>query len=68
MKHPESDWPQDHESEHNTENKIPDAADEDYLFNSHNSKLSFGLILLEYNDAIEEGDGERLHDLHKFAL
>jgi hypothetical protein len=31
-------------------------------------KLSFGLILLEYSDAIKAGDGGRLHDLYKIAL
>ena len=38
------------------------------MFNYHKSKLSFGLILLEYSDAIKAGDGGRLHDLYKIAL
>ena len=41
---------------------------EDYLFNYHRLKLSFGLILLEFTDSIREGDGDRLHDVYKFAL
>ncbi|CAB3997520.1 hypothetical protein AC249_AIPGENE16794 [Paramuricea clavata] len=65
-KHPESQLSQQQGSQQSdTENQTPD---EDYLFNYHNSKLSFGLILMEFNDAIKEGDGERLHDLYKFAL
>lgn len=32
------------------------------------AKLAFGLILLEFDDAIKEGDGGRLHDFYKFAL
>ena len=31
-------------------------------------KLTFGLILMEFNDAIKEGDGERLLDVYKVAL
>ncbi|CAB3990580.1 hypothetical protein AC249_AIPGENE23166 [Paramuricea clavata] len=65
-KHPESQLSQQQGSQQSdTENQTPD---EDYLFNYHSSKLSFGLILMEFNDAIKEGDGERLHDLYKFAL
>ena len=41
---------------------------EDFLFNYHRSKLLFGLTLFEFDDAIKEGDGERLHDIYKFAL
>lgn len=41
---------------------------EDYLLNYHRAKLAFGLILFEFNDAIKEGDGERLHDLYKLAV
>ena len=40
---------------------------EDFLFNYHRSKLLFGLTLFEFDDAIKEGDGERLHDIYKFA-
>lgn len=41
---------------------------QDHLYNYHSAKLSFGLILLEFNDAIKEGDGERLFKLYKLAL
>ena len=43
-------------------------SNEDFLFNYHRSKLLFGLTLFEFDDAIKEGDGERLHDIYKFAL
>jgi hypothetical protein len=39
----------------------------DYLYNYHAGKLKFGLILLEFNDAIAEGDGDRLHNLYKLV-
>ena len=48
--------------------KEGEAPQEDYIFNYHQAKLAFGLILFEFDDAIKEGDGERLHDLYKFAL
>jgi len=41
---------------------------EDYKFNYHSAKLTFGLVLLEFNDAVKEGDGGRLFDLYKLAL
>ena len=41
---------------------------EDYKFNYHSAKLTFGLVLLEFNDAIKEGDGARLFELYKLAL
>ena len=40
----------------------------DHLYNHHNGKLKFGLILFDFNDAVQEGDGQRLHDLYKQAL
>lgn len=42
--------------------------EQDYMYNYHNVKLTFGLILLEFNDAIKEGDGDRLFDIYKMAL
>ena len=33
----------------------------------HKSR-QFGLILFDFNDAVQEGDGQRLHDLYKLAL
>lgn len=41
---------------------------DDHLFNYHRSKLAFGLIMFEFNDAIKEGDGERLFELYKVCL
>ena len=48
----------------------PESEDErpDYLFNYHSAKLTFGLILADINDAIREGDGDRLLQLYKMAL
>ena len=40
----------------------------DFLFNYHQAKLTFGLILFEFDDAIKEGDGDRLHDFYRFGL
>lgn len=42
--------------------------EQDYMYNYHSAKLTFGLILLEFNDAIKEGDGDRLFDIYKIAL
>ena len=41
---------------------------EDYIYNYHRSKLAFGLLLFEYEDAVKEGDGDRLLNVYKFAL
>lgn len=43
------------------------STEQDYMDNYHSAKLTFGLILLEFNDAIKEGDGDRLFD-KKMAL
>ena len=40
----------------------------DYLYNYHRGKLNFGLILFEFNDAVKEGDGNRILDIYKMAL
>ena len=45
-----------------------EGAKEDFLFNYHQAKLTFGLILFEFDDAIKEGDGDRLHDFYRFGL
>lgn len=67
-----------HESKahHNVTVEAPDpqgganqeAAKEDFLFNYHQAKLAFDLVLFEFGDAIKAGDGERLHDFNKVAL
>ena len=41
---------------------------EDQIFNYHKAKLSYGLLLLDFGDAIREGDGGRLLNLYKLAL
>lgn len=41
---------------------------QDYLFNYHNTKLLYGLVLMEFSSSIEEGDGDRLFDLYKLCL
>ena len=51
-----------------TEAKRTETSDEDHLYNYHSAKLVFGLLLMEFNDAIKEGDGERLLDVYKVAL
>jgi len=49
--------------------EIPqEEAKADYKFNYHSAKLAFGLVLLEFNDALKEGDGDRLFELYKLAL
>ena len=40
----------------------------DHLYNYHCAKLKFGMILLDFNDAVQEGDCQRLHDIYKLAL
>ena len=40
----------------------------DCTYNYHSAKLQFGLILFNFNDAVREGDGQRLHDIYKLAL
>ena len=41
---------------------------EDYIYNYHRGKLAYGLVFLEFNNAIKEGDGERIFDIYKMAL
>lgn len=50
------------------EDIAPDESHEDYKFNYHSAKLTFGLVLFEFNDAVKEGDGGRLFELYKLAL
>ena len=38
-----------------------------YMFSYHSAKLTFGLVLFEFNDAVKEGDGGRLFHLYKLA-
>lgn len=41
---------------------------EDFKFNYHKAKMRFGLLLADINDAIKEGDGERIRNLYKVAV
>ena len=41
---------------------------EDNRYNYHKAKMRFGLLLTDINDAIREGDGERLLNLYKMAV
>lgn len=51
------------------EEDIPqDESQEDYKFNYHSAKRTFGLVILKFNDAIKEGDGGRLFELYKLAM
>ena len=51
------------------EENIPqDESQEDYKFNYHNAKVTFGLMLLEFNNTVKEGDGGRLFELYKQAM
>lgn len=45
-----------------------DNNNQDCRYNYHSAKLTFGLILMEFSDAVKEGDGERLFDIYKLAL
>jgi hypothetical protein len=40
----------------------------DFVYNYHKAKLTFGLLLLDFNDTVKEGDGERLFELYKMCL
>lgn len=41
---------------------------QDPVYNYHCVRLAYGLFMAEMNDAIREGDGERLVDCYKLAL
>ena len=40
----------------------------DYLYNYHQKKLAFALLLMSFDDAVKEGDGQRLFDIYKVTL
>ena len=56
----------------NDQNQIPAQNMEedlqDYIYNYHQGKLAFGLLLFEFEVAVKEGDGDRLLNVYKFAL
>lgn len=47
---------------------ISQIKESDPIFNYHRAKLSFGLLLMDINDAIREGDGQRLMCLYRISL
>ena len=47
---------------------LPEKGCEDHIYNYHRSKIAFGLILFDYQDAIKKGDGERLFQVYKVCL
>ena len=47
-------------TDNGTESVDNDCSEQDYLYNYHTAKLTYGLLLLEFNDSVKEGDGERL--------
>ena len=38
------------------------------MYNYHQAKLAYGLLLFEFEDAVKEADGDRVHNVYKFAL
>ena len=68
--------PQRHEERRHQENienveitsTNANSTEQDYMYNYHSANLTFGLILLEFNDAVKEGDGDMLFDIYKMAL
>ena len=61
--HPNIDIP-----DHITEEGTKYSRKSDHIYNYHCAKLKFGLILFAFNDAVKEGDSQRLHDIYKLAL
>ena len=64
-----------HKNDHNipadeneTEERQTDQGNQDFMFNYHIARLQFELFLNDLNDAIKEGDGERLFKCLKIAL
>lgn len=50
------------------QNEQPSSNVNDYRYNYHKAKMRFGLLLQDINDAIREGDGERLVNLYRITL
>jgi len=65
-KHDEIDVHVAHEE--NEETHEPNEDKQDFRYNYHIAKLTFGLILMDFRDAVKEGDGDRLFDIYKVAL
>lgn len=43
-------------------------SDDDFIFNYHNNRLQFGLLVIDIVDAIKEGDSYRLVNCYKLVL
>ena len=54
--------------EENEETHEPNEDKQDFRYNYHIAKLTFGLILMDFRDVVKEGDGDRLFDIYKVAL
>ena len=39
-----------------------------YFYNYHTAKQTYGLLLLEFNDSVKEGDGKRLVRVYRLAM
>ena len=62
-KHPTLEVPDEPQEDDNSKNQPQDT-----IFNYHKAKLCHGLVLANFNDAIREGDGERVISLYKILL
>ena len=62
-KHPTLEVPDEPQEDDNSK-KQP----QDTIFDYHKAKLCHGLVLANFNDAIREGDGERVISLYKILL
>lgn len=50
------------------EESSQDKSLQDNIYNYHRAKLCHGFVLADFNDAIREGDGERIISLYKILL
>ena len=52
----------------NDQNQIPaqntEKDSQDYIYNYHQGKLAFGLLLFEFEDADKESDGDRFLNVY----
>ena len=69
--HQEQDKPLDYQKQSPTDdiNTGEDGKDPNgYLYNYHQKKLAFALLLMSFDDAVKEGDGQRLFDIYKVTV
>ena len=60
--------PVENNDEGNQKKLTPIDDSNDYLYNYHQQKLAFGLTLMAFEDAVKEGDGQRLFEIYKLTL